>query len=307
MIRAEGVVPLDVELDGLPGALSVYLLEAGEPALVDPGPSTCLERLRTRLADVGLPLNEIRHLLLTHIHLDHAGGAGHVARELPRLRVHVHEAGAPHLADPERLVSSTRRTFGEAHDRLWGDVLPVPRHQLAAWRPGDGHPLRGVRPLPTPGHIDHHLAWELEPAGVLFAGDSMGIVLGPEAPSHPPTPPPSVDLPAWRRTLGEILAAVDVEVFGAAHFGLHGSFHARRLEILEALEALAGRVHRAMSAGEEAEAEDRERFHAETIEHLSRALGDDRPERYFGIFSAATDWDGMRFHLARNPAARPEE
>ncbi len=306
-LSVPGVVPLDPEHDGLPGAICVYLLEEPEPILVDPGPSTSLPGLKEALRGVGMDPTRIRHLLLTHVHLDHAGAAGHLAREIPELTVHVHDDGAPHLADPQRLVASTRRTFGEAHDRLWGEVLPVPVHQLRGWRPGDPRPLAGILPLSTPGHIAHHLAWEVERHGVLLSGDALGIRLHPDAPTHPATPPPSVELAAWRRTLTEILAPVEVDAFGVTHFGLHRDFHARRLELLSRLEELALRVHRAMAGGPEAEEEDAERFQAETVETLSRFLPREQVEQYFGAFSAATDWRGMRFHLARTPAARPGE
>jgi glyoxylase-like metal-dependent hydrolase (beta-lactamase superfamily II) len=295
----DGVAAVDVRHLGLEGAICAYFLESPEPTLVDPGPSTALEGLEEGLREVGARLDDVRHLLLTHVHLDHAGGAGHLARRIPELQVHVHEEGAPHLEDPEKLVSSTRRTFGEAHDRLWGEVLPVPWDRLRGWRPGDERPLPGIRPIPTPGHIAHHLAWEDEGKGVLFAGDSLGIILGPGAPSHPPTPPPSLDLAAWRDTLGGVLAEVEVEAFGVTHFGLHPDLHRRRKELREALDALAIRVQAAMKEGEEAERADARAFHEETVEILSPHVPGDRVERYFQVFSAATDWEGMRFHLGR--------
>lgn len=296
---------LDVEHMGLPGAICVYLLEAPEPTLVDPGPSPSLPVLRERLAERGMGIGDLRHILLTHVHLDHAGCVGELVRENPRVVVHVHEAGAPHLADPERLVASTRRTFGEAHDALWGEVFPVPVGQLRGWRPGDPRPLPGVLPLHTPGHIAHHLAWEAEREGVLFAGDSLGIVLSPEAPSHPATPPPSVELRAWYDTLEAVLAPVEVDRVGVTHFGLHSDFHRRRAEMRETLEVLALRVHRAMEEGPEAEEADREAFMAETLDRISEGRPREEVERYFTTFSAGSDWEGMRFHLARTPEARP--
>ena len=300
-----GVVPLDPEHDGLPGAICVYLLEEPEPTLVDPGPAASLPSLKEALRQVGMDPRRVRHILLTHVHLDHAGAAGHLAREIPNLTIHVHQDGAPHLAVPDRLVASTRRTFGEAHDRLWGEVLPVPVHQLRGWRIGDPRPLSGILPLSTPGHIAHHLAWEVERHGVLLAGDALGIRLHPDAPSHPATPPPSVDLSAWRRTLVDTLAPVEVDAFGVTHFGLHADLHARRLEILSRLEDLALRVHVAMEEGVAAEEHDAQCFHEETVKTFSTFLPRERVEQYFRNFSATTDWRGMRFHLARTPAARP--
>jgi glyoxylase-like metal-dependent hydrolase (beta-lactamase superfamily II) len=297
--RPMGVLPVDVRHLGLEGAICAYYLEDPEPTLIDPGPSTSLSELEEGLRAEGVRLESVRHLLLTHVHLDHAGASGHLARRSPELKVHVHEDGAPHMADPEKLVSSTRRTFGDAHDRLWGEVLPVPRHQIGAWRPGDPHPMPGIRPIPTPGHILHHLAWEDEAKGILFAGDSLGIILAPGAPTHPPTPPPSLDLAAWRHTLDRILAPVEVDAFGVTHFGLHTGLHTRRRELRERLDALAERVAAAMEAGPDAEAEDRDAFHRETLELLGPHVPGETVERYFEMFSAGTDWDGMRFHLGR--------
>src|SRR5690606_3953807 len=127
--------PLDLE-----GAIACYLIDHAEPTIVDPGPTTCLERLEAELRARGIGPDDLRHVVLTHVHLDHAGAAGHLLERFPRAVVLVHEDGAPHMADPTRLVASTRRTFGEAHDRLWGEVRAVPRDRLRAWRPGERGP-----------------------------------------------------------------------------------------------------------------------------------------------------------------------
>ena len=127
------VVPIDVIHLGLRGVISSYWIDGPEPAIVDPGPSTSLGGLEDSLAELGVELSDIRHVLLTHIHLDHAGGTGHLLSRFPHLEVHIHVDGAPHMADPERLVASTRRTFGEAHDRLWGEVMPVPADRIRPW------------------------------------------------------------------------------------------------------------------------------------------------------------------------------
>ncbi len=294
-----GVATLDLHHLGTPGAICSYLLETPEPTLVDPGPATTLEALLEGVRGTGLDPTDLRHLLLTHVHLDHAGAAGHLAQMLPKLAVHVHEDGAPHMADPERLVASTRRTFGEEHDRFWGEVVPVPRNQLRGWRPGETSPVPGIRPLHTPGHIDHHLAWEAEDLGVLFTGDSLGILLHLEGPSHPATPPPSVNLAAWEETLTQTLAPVEVDAFGAAHFGFHPDLHGRRRQLLDRLRGLAQRVRQAMGKGPEAEEEDARAFQAESVALHVPVLGETRARKYFSTFSARKDWEGMRFHLAR--------
>lgn len=301
-----GVVPLDVEHDGLPGVICAYLLEEPEPTIVDPGPSTSLPTLFERLEKHGVPPEDLRHLLLTHIHLDHAGGAGQLVRKYPEITVHVHEEGASHLTDPTRLVASTRRTFGDAHDRLWGEVLPIPGDRIRAWREGDSWPLPRIRPIPTPGHIGHHLAWEAEGHGVLFTGDVMGVILHPDTVAHPPTPPPAVDLEAWRRTLDKTLAPIDVEAFAPTHFGLHGDFHDRRRELRAALDRLVERVREAMIQGEAAEQADRDAYDREVRGELDLHFSAEWVERYLETFAPRTDWDGVRFHLARTERFRDD-
>jgi glyoxylase-like metal-dependent hydrolase (beta-lactamase superfamily II) len=268
---------------------------------VDPGPRTTLETLERKLAEQGIGLTDLRHVLLTHVHLDHAGVTGHLVERNPDLRVHVHMDGAPHIADPERLVASTRRTFGEAHDRLWGEVRPVPADRIHAWEPGQRGPWRGMRALPTPGHIGHHLAYLDEADGTLFAGDSVGIILAPDAPTHPPTPPPAVDLAAWQRTL-EMLAGVAPERAAPTHFGVRGGVAERLGQLEERLRALETRVRAALEAGDDADPDAYERaVREEQSVHLPR----EHVDRYFDVFPAATDWAGVRRYLEK--AQRKEE
>lgn len=295
-------VLLDLNHLGLPGAIGSYLVAGSEPTLVDPGPATTLDVLVERLRREGVGEGDLGHIALTHVHLDHAGATGHLARLFPRARIHVHAEGAPHLVDPTRLVASTRRTFGEAHDRLWGDVQPVPADRITAWSPGDGALWADFRPVPTPGHIAHHLAYLDERDGTLFAGDAMGIVLSAEAPSHPPTPPPAVDLEAWRETLEEV-RAIGPERFAATHFGLHEDVPARVEALGEALDGLKKRVADALARGDE---EDAGRYGEEVARRMAPFLGSDRAERYFGTFSAAMDWEGVRFYLQRRARSRKD-
>lgn len=262
---------------------------------MDPGPSTTLPALERGLAEHGMSPADLRHALLTHVHLDHAGAAGHLAVRVPGLLVHVHVDGAPHVADPERLVASTRRTFGDAHDRLWGEVLPVPADRIRAWQPRVRAPARGLRGLHTPGHIGHHVAWLDERTGTLFAGDSMGIILGPDAPTHPPTPPPAVDLEAWRRTL-QMLAGVGPERVAVTHFGVHDDFEARLVQLGERLRDLEARVRAALDAADEGDAV---AYEEEVREELSRFLQRERVDRYFDVFAAAMDWAGVRRYLEK--------
>lgn len=294
------MIVVDLEHLGQAGHIAAYVLPSGEPAVVDPGPASTLAALEQGLADHGLALGDLRHVLLTHVHLDHAGVTGHLAARVPELRVHVHIEGAPHMADPERLVSSTRRTFGEAHDRLWGEMLPVPADRIRAWERGARPPFANMRAIPSPGHIGHHLAWLDEGGGILFAGDSMGIILGPDAPTHPPTPPPAIDLVAWERTLSE-LAGVGPERFAVTHFGVHEGFETRRAELAERLQVLEARVRRSLEGGKESDAlEYEEVVRATLAPHRTRELID----AYFDVFPAATDWAGVRRYVEKS-GSRP--
>jgi glyoxylase-like metal-dependent hydrolase (beta-lactamase superfamily II) len=190
---------LDLRHLGRERVIGSYLLEEGEPALVDCGPTTCRGALRAELAAAGLEVGELRHLLLTHIHLDHAGAAGTLVRENPRLIVHVSEIGAPHLVDPERLERSARRLYGDEFDRLWGPLVAVPEENV---RVVGGRAL-GLEVFPTPGHASHHVSFLAED-GSCFCGDAAGVRIQPSRYVAPVAPPPDIDLEAWERTLDMI-------------------------------------------------------------------------------------------------------
>jgi len=290
-------VCIDLEHRGLPGAIACYLVDVDEPTIVDPGPTTTLDRLVAQLSAHGVGPDDLRHVLLTHVHLDHAGCTGHLLDRFPRATVHVHEDAASHLVDPERLVASTRRTFGDMHDLLWGVVKPVPEHRIRGWRPGEGGSRAGLEPLSTPGHIAHHVAYLDEGDGTLFAGDAMGIALA-GGPSYPPTPPPAVNLPDWARTLDEI-GSIGPERFGATHFGFYEDVESRRVRMMARLDGLESRVRAALDAGDETE--DPRRFEREVREELAPFMGEERVNRYFDMFPAATDWAGVCFYVKRNP------
>ena len=291
------IVCLDLEHLELPGAIAAYVVLDPEPTVVDPGPSTALTALLGGLARLGLGPHDLRHVALTHVHLDHAGATGHLVDVFPDAVVHIHADGAPHMVDPTRLVASTRRTFGEAHDRLWGEVRPVPAHRIRPWRAGEVGPWPGLSVVPTPGHIAHHLGYLHEAEGTLFAGDSLGLVLGSHAPTQPTTPPPAVDLRAWERTL-DAIAAVAPQRVGPTHFGLYGSVPDRVDQMRRTLADLEARVRGAMARGEADE--DALRYDREVRDEMARYVGKAEVERYFNLFAAATDYAGVRFYLERN-------
>jgi glyoxylase-like metal-dependent hydrolase (beta-lactamase superfamily II) len=192
---------------GRPQSVAACLIETAEgPIVLDPGPSATMPRLRAGLAERGYEVGDLSALLLTHIHLDHAGASGTIARENPRVRVHVHEIGAPHLADPSKLLSSATRLYGDKMQELWGEVAPVPAHQLVVLKGGEQLSLggRGFEVAYTPGHAWHHVSYFDRESGTAFVGDTAGL-MSPRLPCVlPVTPPPDFDLEAWLDSMHRI-------------------------------------------------------------------------------------------------------
>jgi len=207
--------PLDLLHLGRERVIGVYLLETDDGlALFDCGPSTCVPALKDRLREHGLELGDVRHLLLSHIHLDHAGAAGILVREHPALQVHVSPIGAPHLVDPSRLERSARRLYGDEFDALWGELAPVPQENVHE----TADRVLGLECFPSPGHASHHVCY-LDANRTLWAGDAAGVRVQPSRFVLPPTPPPEFELDTWERTLDEIEARRP-ERLALIHFGV---------------------------------------------------------------------------------------
>jgi len=218
--------PLDLLHGGAERVIGSYVLETEHgPAIFDCGPTTCVDTLKAGLRSRGLDLRDVRHLLLSHIHLDHAGAAGVLVREHPALQVHVSGIGAPHLVDPARLEASARRLYGDAFDDLWGELAPVPEENVHVV----GERVLGLSCFPTPGHASHHVSY-LDDAGTLYAGDAAGVRIQPHSTVLPPTPPPEFDLETWLGTLDEIERRTP-ERLALVHFGVAGDV-ARHLDEL---------------------------------------------------------------------------
>jgi glyoxylase-like metal-dependent hydrolase (beta-lactamase superfamily II) len=210
-----GPDPLDLRHLGAERVIGSYLLDTAEgPALFDCGPATCVDQLKEGLRERGVELAELRHLLLSHIHLDHAGAAGVLVREHPGLQVHVSGVGAPHLVDPARLEASARRLYGDTFDTLWGELAPVPEQNVHVV----GSEVVGLACFPTPGHASHHVSY-LDADGTLYAGDAAGVRIRPHRSVLPPTPPPDFELEIWERTLDEIERRKPARL-ALIHFGI---------------------------------------------------------------------------------------
>jgi glyoxylase-like metal-dependent hydrolase (beta-lactamase superfamily II) len=207
--------PLDLHHQSSERVIGVYLLETSDGlALFDCGPTSCIERLEAALGERGVGLAEVRHLLLSHIHLDHAGAAGVLVRNHPHLQVHVSSIGAPHLVDPAKLERSARRLYGETFDVLWGELAPVPQENVRVV----GEHVLCLECFPAPGHASHHVCY-LDQSGTLYAGDAAGVRIQPDTTVLPPTPPPEFDLDAWLTTIADIERRAP-ERLALIHFGV---------------------------------------------------------------------------------------
>jgi glyoxylase-like metal-dependent hydrolase (beta-lactamase superfamily II) len=198
---------IDVRHLGVPQVVCCYQLE---DVLVDPGPAVTIDTLLEALGDF-VPAK----ILLTHIHLDHAGATGALVARWPDVEVWVHERGARHMADPSKLMASAGRIYGDDMDRLWGEMLPVPEDRLRVLSGGER--MGPWRVEYTPGHAWHHVSYLHEPTGTALVGDVAGVRIA-DGPVLPPTPPPDIDLEAWHASLRTV-AAWRPERIGITHFG----------------------------------------------------------------------------------------
>jgi glyoxylase-like metal-dependent hydrolase (beta-lactamase superfamily II) len=194
------VAPIDLHHQGVERVIGAYLVETADGlAVFDCGPASALPALEAGLRERGVRLADVRHLLLSHIHLDHAGAAGTIVREHPHIEVHVSAVGAPHLVDPSRLEASARRLYGDTFDGLWGELVPVPEENVCIV----GSEVVGLECFASPGHASHHVCFAHDD-GTLYAGDAAGVRIAPSRLVLPPTPPPDVDVQAWSVTIDDL-------------------------------------------------------------------------------------------------------
>jgi glyoxylase-like metal-dependent hydrolase (beta-lactamase superfamily II) len=253
--------------------------------IVDPGPTSCLETLLAGLE------GEPRALLLTHVHLDHAGASGSLVARFPELRVYVHEAGAPHLVDPEKLLQSAARLYGDRMETLWGEVEPVPSRNVVALEGGEE--IEGFRVAYVPGHASHHVAYLDESSGDAYVGDVAGVRIPPGDLTVAPTPPPDIDVEAWERSLDDI-AGWGPERVWLTHFGRAENPSGQLERVRERLRANA----------ELARGGDRERFLAAVEEQIDAALDEDLALRTRQAAPTDQLWLGLeRYWRKRAPTA----
>jgi glyoxylase-like metal-dependent hydrolase (beta-lactamase superfamily II) len=235
---------IDLNFGAAPHAIGVYLVDTDDgPALFDCGPSSTLDTLEAGLAANGLAVTDVKHLLLSHIHLDHAGAAGSLVRRNPKLTVWVSPIGRPHLIDPSRLERSARRLYGDMFDPLWGELAPVPEESV---RVADGDVL-GWDAFPTPGHASHHVSYLRD--GTLLAGDAAGVRMPGSSYVLPVCPPPDITVEGWHETIAEIRRRRP-DRLALIHFGVHEDVESHLDRLDEELDRWAERVGGGMSEQE---------------------------------------------------------
>jgi glyoxylase-like metal-dependent hydrolase (beta-lactamase superfamily II) len=291
---AAGVSYLDLNFQGTPRVIATAVLQGpGGVALIDPGPSSTLPALRRELGRSGISIGDVTALVLTHIHLDHAGASGTLVRERPGLQVYVHEKGAPHMIDPERLLASATRLYGNAMDRLWGEVRPVPPDAIVALAGGERLEVGGceLQVAYTPGHASHHVSYFNADAGIAFVGDTAGIKMTPGGYVLPPTPPPDIDLEIWDTSLGRI-EAWHPRTLMLTHFGPSAPCAPHIAEVRDHLAFTADLV-KASLARDEDDGSREAWFTAQLRLELRRRLGEGEAHAYEVAGPFDLNWRGL--------------
>jgi glyoxylase-like metal-dependent hydrolase (beta-lactamase superfamily II) len=291
---SSGLSYVDLLFQGVPRVIATGVLHGtGGVALIDPGPSSALPVLRRELERAGIAMADVTALLLTHIHLDHAGATGTLVRENPRLRVFVHARGAPHMVDPAKLLASATRLYGDAMDRLWGEVLAVPGEAIAVLEGGERIMAvgRDLEVAYTPGHASHHVSYFERAAGVVFAGDTAGIRIVPGGYVLPPTPPPDIDLEAWRESLKR-LEQWGPDTLFVTHFGPSAPTAAHLRELADHLD-VAARLVKSSLAREEDDAAREAWFTSEIKRELRRHMSETDAQTYEVAGRFDLNWKGL--------------
>ena len=286
---------IDLNFRGSPRVIATAVVAGTDGiALIDPGPTSCLATLEAGLRERGYTLRDVRSLLLTHIHLDHAGAAGTIVARVPEVRVHVHERGAPHMIAPERLLASATRLYGDQMETLWGAFLPVPADRMVVLQGGERLDVAShrFRVAYTPGHAVHHVSYLDEQSGMAYVGDTGGVRVSGDY-LIAPTPPPDIDVETWRASLDTIDAWQPVSLF-LTHFGPVTPARAHLAEFRHTLTSAAEAVKASMTAGGTDEEKVR-RF----VEQMRRDVRQALPEHEATAAELAAPFEQLWQGLAR--------
>jgi glyoxylase-like metal-dependent hydrolase (beta-lactamase superfamily II) len=294
IVLASGISYFDLQFQDTPRVIATAVLSGPSGvALVDPGPSSSLGTLKGELEHAGISMRDITALLITHIHLDHSGSAGTLVRENPKLRVVVHAKGAPHLVDPGKLMASATRLYGDAMDRLWGEVAPVPEQALVVVHGGERVEAggRSLEVAYTPGHASHHVGYFAPDAGIAFVGDTAGVKVLSDGDVVPPTPPPDVDLEAWYDSLARI-EQWQAESLFLTHFGPAGAVGSHLSTLRDRLETASSFVK--ASLAREGSDEEREAWFVEECRRHLRQRMSSRDARVYEVADRFDlNWRGL--------------
>jgi glyoxylase-like metal-dependent hydrolase (beta-lactamase superfamily II) len=247
-----GIYLLDTQHLGFTGTVGVYVLPGDDGfALIETGPGSTLSTVKQGLASLGLELTNLKAVLVTHIHLDHAGAAGQLVSETGAT-LYVHERGAAHLIDPSRLLSSAERIYGDRMKPLWGRMLPAPQENVIALKGGERFNLLGhtIKVLYTPGHASHHVTFLLN-GEAMFTGDAAAIHFAGSLVIRPALPPPDVDLEAWRDSMSTMIAAKPKRLL-LTHYGEVQDAESHLRQVTERNDLWANLILEGLQKGEDA-------------------------------------------------------
>lgn len=292
-VLAPGLSWIDLRFLGRPHAIATAVVHGGGTlALVDPGPTSCLETLDLGLQAQGLRLSDVTHLLLTHIHLDHAGATGTIVRRHPNVKVLVHERGAPHMLDPTKLRASAARLYGDQMDRLWGEFAAVPAARVTVLAGGERVEAGGrtFDVAYTPGHASHHVSYFDRASGVAFVGDTAGVCVDGGY-VLPYAPPPDIDIELWQGSVARIEAWSPHTLF-LTHFGPVHSIAPHLRTLLKNLDAQAGIV-RSLLAAPGSDEEKMQRFADDLTRELRRRMTETQIAAYMATAPSDLMWLGL--------------
>jgi len=290
---APGISYIDLQFLGTAQVIATGVLHGpGGVALVDPGPSTSLSTLTASLQSAGMTWRDVTTLLITHIHLDHSGACGTLVRDHPALRIYVHEKGAPHLINPDKLWASASKLYGDDMKRLWGEVLPVPEKNLTVLQGGERIEEGGrtIEVAYTPGHASHHVSFFVRDAGLAFVGDTAGVRI-PGGEVVPPTPPPDIDIEAWHDSLARI-EQWHADTLFLTHFGPAAPSGPHLSVVRERLD-LASRIVKASLDRDGTDTEREAWFVDEARRALRRTLTESNALKYEAAGRFDLNWRGL--------------
>jgi len=294
-VLASGLDYVDLDFLGRPQIIATAILH-GSPgvALIDPGPTTTLANLTAALEKKGIRFDDVRQILITHIHLDHAGATGSILERHPHIEVIVHGRGAPHMADPSKLMASAGRLYGQDMDRLWGEVKPVAVRSLRVVEGGETLSIvgRDVKVEYTPGHASHHVSYLDTASRVAFVGDTAGIRRGSGTYVMPPTPPPDIDIEAWRTSEQKILAW-DPDTLFLTHFGPYQGARQHLEGMFENMEAWSRSVRRLLADASLTDEDRQQKFTDEAFLDLTRRVGETEAADYTKAGGLNYSWQGL--------------